>query len=328
MAPLVAGQTHSGRLIALSAAMLLGALGSAPAAQPPLTLPVTVLCTAEETRVYMDDQELGRAGVPVAVPIGRDVPLVVSAPYHIPANIFLPCLAPSDPPLDLPVRLEPLPASMVVAAQSPNRLRKTTTGCLVINGRDLGEVALPFVTNNLPPGDYRVALSLHGYKTPPERTVVLRPGRHVKVLFELDYLESTLLFNVTPSNALIRVGADVVTNLDRTYRVVPNRIYDIVVTAPGYYPARFGDAAMPGERRQLNLRMTPLTYLILETTPSDAAAFFKGRRVTERQIEVQAGQELHLDIRAPGYEPQHFHLTLNPGERRVLKVELTRKGLW
>ena len=322
------GQTQRGRLMARSAAGLLVALGASSAGPPPLTLPVTVHCTTTEARVYMDDVELGRAGEPVDVPYGRDLPLVVSAPDHIPANIFLPCLVPGDPPLELPVRLEPLPASLVVAAQSPNRLRKTTTGCLAINGRDLGEVHLPFVTNNLPPGDYRLALSLPGYQVPPERTVTLPPGRQTRVLFELDYQESILLFNVTPSHAHIRVGANSITNADRSCRVVPHRIYDIQVTAPGYYPARFEDAAMPGERRQLNLRMTPLTFLILDPSPPEAVAFYRGRRVTERRIEVPAGQVLRLEVRAPGYEPQPLEVTLEPGEQRVLRVELKRKGLW
>lgn len=322
------GQTQRVRFFALGVAGLLGALCSARAAPPPLTLPVTVHCTTTEARVYMDDVELGRTGEPLAVPYGRDVPLVVSAPYHIPANIFLPCLVPGDPPLELPVRLEPLPASLVVAAQSPNRLRKTTAGCLAINGRDLGEVRLPFVTNNLPPGDYRIALSLHGYQVPPERTVTLPPGRQTRVLFELDYLESILLFNVTPSNAFIQVGTHIVTNADRSCRVVPHRIYDILVTAPGYYPARFEDAAMPGERRQLNLRMTPLTFLILDPSPPEAVAFYRGRRVTARRFEVPAGEVLRLEVRAPGYEPQPLEVTLEPGEQRVLRVELKRKGLW
>lgn len=322
------GQTQQSRRIALSAAGLLIALCSTRAVPPPLTLPVTVHCTTAEARVYMDDMELGPAGQPVDVPCGRDLPLVVSAPYHIPANIFLPCLGPGDPPLDLPVRLEPLPASLVVAAQSPNRLRKTTTGCLVINGRDLGEVHLPFVTNNLPPGDYRLSLSLPGYQVPPERTITLPPGRQTRVLFELEYVESILRFNVTPSNALIRVGTEIITNADRACHVVPHRIYDIVVTAPGYYPARFEDAAMPGERRQLNLQMTPLTFLILDPSPPEAVAFYRGRRVKERRLEVPAGQVLRLEVRAPGYEPQPLEVTLEPGEQRVLKVELKRKGLW
>ena len=322
------GQTQRIRFFALGAAGLLIALCPTRAVPPPLTLPITVYCTTLEARVYMDDVELGRAGEPLAVPYGRDVPLVVSAPYHIPANIFLPCLRPSDPALELPVRLEPLPASLVVAAQSPNRLRKTTTGCLAINGRDLGEVHLPFVTNNLPPGDYRIALNLHGYQVPPERTITLPPGRQTRVLFDLEYVESILRFNVTPSNAHIRVGLESITNADRSCHVVPHRIYDIVVTAPGYYPARFEDAAMPGERRQLNLNLTPLTFLILDPTPPEAVAFYRGRRVTERRIEVPAGQVLRLEVRAPGYEPQPLEVTLEPGEQRVLRVELKRKGLW
>jgi hypothetical protein len=322
------GQTQRGQFIAIGTAGLLTALGFVRAAPPSLTLPITVHCTTAEARVYMDDVELGRTGETLAVPFGRDVPLVVSAPYHIPANIFLPCLVPGDPPLELPVRLEPLPASLVVAAQSPSRLRKTTTGCLAINGRDLGEVHLPFVTNHLPPGDYHITLNVQGYQVPPERTVALPPGQQTRVLFELDYLESILRFNVTPSNAAIRVGMENVTNADRSCHVVPHRIYDIVVTAPGYYPARFEDAAMPGERRQLNLRMTPLTYLILDPSPPEAVAFYRGRRVTERRIEVPAGQVLRLEVRAPGYEPQRLEATLEPGEQRVLRVELKRKGLW
>jgi hypothetical protein len=322
------GQTQRGQFIAIGTAGLLTALGFVRAAPPSLTLPITVHCTTAEARVYMDDVELGRTGETLAVPFGRDVPLVVSAPYHIPANIFLPCLVPGDPPLELPVRLEPLPASLVVAAQSPSRLRKTTTGCLAINGRDLGEVHLPFVTNHLPPGDYHITLNVQGYQVPPERTVALPPGQQTRVLFELDYLESILRFNVTPSNAAIRVGMENVTNADRSCHVVPHRIYDIVVTAPGYYPARFEDAAMPGERRQLNLRMTPLTYLILDPSPPEAVAFYRGRRVTERRIEVPAGQVLRLEVRAPGYEPQRLEVTLEPGEQRVLRVELKRKGLW
>jgi uncharacterized LabA/DUF88 family protein len=265
------GQTQRGQFIAIGTAGLLTALGFVRAAPPSLTLPITVHCTTAEARVYMDDVELGRTGETLAVPFGRDVPLVVSAPYHIPANIFLPCLVPGDPPLELPVRLEPLPASLVVAAQSPSRLRKTTTGCLAINGRDLGEVHLPFVTNHLPPGDYHITLNVQGYQVPPERTVALPPGQQTRVLFELDYLESILRFNVTPSNAAIRVGMENVTNADRSCHVVPHRIYDIVVTAPGYYPARFEDAAMPCSATSRTWRWACATPSTPSSTSSQGA---------------------------------------------------------
>jgi hypothetical protein len=290
------------------------------------TVQVVVQCTALNARIYLDNKELGGAGELLTMAPGLDYHLVVRAPYHLPQSLFLPCLVPGDPPIDLPVRLTPQPASLLLTAKSPNRLRKIPTACVQLNDLDLGEVALPYETNGLAPGDYTISLQAHEYKKTHPQTVRLKPGRLTRLNIELTYEESSFRFGLEPTNATVLVGAETVSNGE--IHVVPNRIYSVQVSAPGYHTARFNDAAMPGEARCLTIRLTPRTFIRFDLTPPDAVVFMQGRRLTERVVEVKADTTYLLEVRAPGYEPRPVSVCLKPGETRTINVQLERKGLW
>lgn len=295
---------------------------------PTGTVQVVIRCPTPGARVYLEQKELGRAGEELAVPYGLDLHLTVRAPHHIAETLFLPCLVPGDPALEIPINLAPQPAALCLAAKSPNRLTRITRGCLMINGQDLGEVHLPFETNDLPAGPCTISLSVHGFKNPAVQTINLDPGRRHSEVVELAYDEAFLIFNVVPTNATVKVGGERVTSPDHAFPVVPNRFYDIRVAAEGYHAARFNDAAMPGERRLLNLRLTPRTYLVFELTPPGAAVFMQGRRLTERVVEVNGGQTYRMEIRAPGFDPCPLVVAPTAGEHRVIHVDLTKKGFW
>jgi hypothetical protein len=126
-------------------------LQSCLAANPTGTIHLIVNCETPGARVYLDRHALGRAGEELAVPYGRDLHLTVRAPRHISETLLLPCLLPGDPVLEIPVDLAPEPAALRITAESPNRMTKISRGCLLLDGQDLGEVYLPFETNDLAP---------------------------------------------------------------------------------------------------------------------------------------------------------------------------------
>ncbi len=298
------------------------------AADPTGTIHLVVQCQTPGALVYLDRQVLGRVGQELDVPYGRDLHLTVRAPRHISETLLLPCLMPGDPVLEIPVDLEPEPAALHITAESPNRMTKISRGCLTVDSVDLGEVYLPFETNGLNPGPHTISLSVPGYKNPCRHLVQLEPGQRTSTTIALAYEDAFLEFNLEPTQAVVSVAGDVVAETHHVFRVVPNRFYDIRISAPGYHNTRFEAAAMPGERRLLNVRLTPRTFLVFELTPADAVIFTKGRRITGRVLEVNGGETYRMDIRAPGYEPHPLVITPEAGEQRVIRVELTKKGLW
>lgn len=318
------GVARQGRWLVLGWMFILPCL----AVDPTGTVQVVIHCPTPGARVYLDEKELGRAGQELAVPYGLDLHLTVRAPHHVPETLFLPCLVPGDPALDISVNLAPQPAALRIRAQSPNRMTKISRGCLTLNGEDLGEVYLPFETNNLPAGRCRISLSVAGFMNPAVQELNLEPGQQASTVVELAYEEAFLVFNIVPTQATVKVAGDVVDSPDHAFRVVPNRFYVIQVQAPGYHGTRFEAAAMPGERRMINLRLTPRTYLVFELSPPEAVVFMQGRRLTERVLEVTGGQAYRLEVRAPGYEPSLVVITPEPGERHVIQVNLKKKGLW
>ena len=72
---------------------------------------------------------------------------------------------------------------------------------------------------------------------------------------------------------------------------------------------------MPGERRLLNVRLTPRTFLLFELTPDHAAIFTKGRRLSGRLLEVNGGETYRIEIRATGYEPHA--LVVSAADNRI-----------
>lgn len=303
-------------------------LQSCLAANPTGTIHLIVNCETPGARVYLERHALGRAGEELAVPYGRDLHLTVRAPRHISETLLLPCLLPGDPVLEIPVDLAPEPAALRITAESPNRMTKISRGCLLLDGQDLGEVYLPFETNDLAPGVHTISLSVHGFKNPCLQKVELEPGQRAAAVMALAYDDAYLVFNLFPTNAVVHVAGEAARDGEGVYRVVPNRFYDIRITATGHHGARFEAAAMPGERRLLNVRLTPRTFLLFELTPDHAAIFTKGRRISGRLLEVNGGETYRIEIRATGYEPHALVVTPEPGEHRVIHVDLKKKGFW
>lgn len=289
----------------------------------PRPVPVTIHCATPGAVIYEGQTELGHPGEAIWLPAFCPHHLLIKAPRHQDgyANIAYP--DPGQPPPDVRVDLVPLPGDLRVLVRYAERLRHDSRGRVSLDGALMADARLPYVLPGLTQAVVTVGLQVPGFKDLPPRTVAVVPGALTDVEFDLEHEEAFLEFVVVPTSAVIMVaGWRVISN---TMRVIPDLLYSVHVEAPGHRAATLVESARVGERHAVYLELDPLTFLQFELTPPEAVVFMGGRRLTERLVEINPGQEYVIDIRAPHHQSVTVRASAGRGETRVIQANLKRR---
>lgn len=286
---------------------------------------VSIDCDTPDARIYDKDAEVGRPGVPLLLAPFRKYNLTIRAPGHRDAQIVLDHPEPGCSPCIYHVNLERIPATLRILADNPNRFRRLPKAEIWIDDVPVATAFLPHVVGSLTQDQARVTVRLAGFRDSPVQPVVLRPGEQSEVLFALEYPDSYFDFRIQPSNAVVRVGEELVTT--NPYPVIPNRIYAIRIDAPGHRGQTVQGAAPPGETQRVAVVLVPRAVVEFDLAPDTAVVFMAGRRITDRVVEVSPDTTYTLDIRAPGYESQNITLSVAAGETKTVRAHLKKRLL-
>lgn len=286
-------------------------------------IPITIHCNPPDAAIYEGPNLIGRAGdvIPSAPHVARR--LAIRAPYHHDVILSVEGPDPAQPPPVYDVELPLLPAHVRVEVENPDRLHRAPRAEIMVDGLPVATARLPYVVANLTQDVVRIGLAVPGFADIAPRSVHLEPGREVAVIFPLQFVDGYFEFRVEPSNAVISVGDERLSAL--RIPVIPRRLYDIRLEAPGYRPLSFFDAAEPGQTRVIQKALQPRTYLQFELSPTDAVVFIAGHRITDRMVEVQPHRAYTIAIRAPHHQSQQLRTCAEIGETKVLRVDLKRR---
>jgi len=289
----------------------------------PRPVPVTIQCSTPGAVIYEGQAELGHPGEAIWLPAFCQHQLVIRAPRHQDGYASIAYPDPAAPPPDMRVDLVPLPGDLRLLVRHAERLRHDTRGRISLDGTLVADARLPYVLAGLTQAVATVELQVPGFKRLEPRTVAVVPGALTDVEFDLEHEEAFLEFDVVPTNAVIMVAGWRVTSNEM--RVIPDLLYSVHVEAPGHRAATLVESARAGERHAVYLELDPLTFLSFELTPPEAVVFMGGRRLTERFVEINPGQEYVIDIRAPHHQSVTVRATAERGETRVIQANLKRR---
>lgn len=289
----------------------------------PRGVPVVVLCDVPGATIHEGLREIGHPGEPVLLPPFCPHQLTVKAPRHRDAPLAIEPLDPAKPPPPYHVSPAPIPGELRVLARYPGSLRRDTRARISLDGELKAEARLPYVLTGLTQEVANVGLQLPGYKAVAPRTVTVVPGAVMDVEFDVEYLDAFLRFEVVPTNAVIMIGGWRATS--NTVRVIPDLLYSIRVEAPGHRPASLTESARPEDTHIVYVELEPRTYFRFELVPADATVLMGPRRVTDRLVEVNPGQEYLIDIRAPHHESVTLCATAARGTTEVIRASLKRR---
>jgi len=286
---------------------------------------IAIECDTPGARIYLKEEEIGTPGTPLIVAPFQTYSLTIRAPGHRDAQIVLDHPEPGCSPCVYHVNLERIPATLRIHAENPNRFRRLPKAEILIDGSPAAVAFLPHVLGDVTQAQAMVSIRVPGFRDPSPQLVHLRPGEETEAVFPLEYPDAFFEFRVVPSNALIRIGEDIVAT--NPCPVIPNRMYAIRVDAPMHRGVSLTDAAPPGATQVVSVTLVPRTYIEFVLSPSNAVVFMAGRRITDRIVEVEPNQAYDIDIRAPQHDPYRTTVRVAPGETQQVEAALRKKLL-
>jgi formylglycine-generating enzyme required for sulfatase activity len=266
--------------------------------------------------VSMGGKEIGKAPGELRLPAGRHE-LLITAPRYLPFKATV--------DIEGMERLQIL-APALVAAWAPVRVLTEPGGAeLLVDGKAQGTTPTQL---ELDAGTHRVELRHPGFRTWVSDLQVVANQPQTLGPVRLGLPDGTLVVRTEPAGANVSVGGAFRGRTPVTLEVRPDVAVALVAARDGYEPATTSLTVGPGERREVQLALTPIFgEVTVIAEPAAAEVFVNGRRAGK------AGQSLRLpaartdlEVRLPGFRTYRTAVTPRPGLPQVLNVRLELGG--
>lgn len=266
--------------------------------------------------VSLGGKEIGKAPGEVRLPAGRHE-LLITAPRYLPLRSVV-----NIEGMERRQTLTP----RLVAAWAPVRVLSEPAGAEVrIDGKAQGNTPAKL---ELDAGTHRVELRHPGFRTWVSDLQVVANQPQTLGPVRLGLPDGTLVVRTEPAGANVSVGGAFRGRTPVTLDVRPDVALALVAARDGYEPATTSLTIGPGERREVQLALTPiLGEVTVLAEPAAAEVFANGRRVGK------AGQSLRLpsartelEVRLAGFRTYRTAVTPRPGLPQVLNVRLELGG--
>jgi formylglycine-generating enzyme required for sulfatase activity len=267
-------------------------------------------------RVSIGGKEVGAAPGELRLPAGKHE-LVIDAPRYLPFKTTV--------DIEGMERRQAL-TPQLVAAWAPVQVISEPAGAeVLVDGKAQGTTPAQL---ELDAGTHRVELRHPGFRNWVSDVQVVANQPQTLGPVRLGLPDGTLVVRTEPAGANVSVGGAFRGRTPVTLDVRPDVALALVAARDGYEPATTSLTVGPGERREVQLALTPIFgEVTVVAEPGTAEVFVNGRRAGK------AGQALRLpaartdlEVRLAGFQTYRAAVTPRPGLPQVLNVRLELGG--
>ena len=266
--------------------------------------------------VSLGGKAIGKAPGEIRLPAGRHE-LLITAPRHLPFKATV--------DIEGMERLQTL-TPQLVAAWAPVRVLTEPAGAEVrVDGKVQGTTPAKL---ELDAGTHRVELRHPGFRTWVSDLQVVANQPQTLGPVRLGLPDGTLVVRTEPAGANVSVGGAFRGRTPVTLDVRPDVALDLVAARDGYEPATTSLTVGAGQRREVQLTLTPiLGEVTVMAEPAAADVFVNGRRVGKsgQALRLPAART-DLEVRLAGFRTYRTAVTPRPGLPQVLNVRLELGG--
>ncbi|MGB7905426.1 MAG: PEGA domain-containing protein, partial [Steroidobacteraceae bacterium] len=268
--------------------------------------------TAVAARISIAGRDVGSAPGEVRLPAGRHE-ILVTAPRHLPFKATVDVKG---------MELRQSLTAKLVAAWAPVTVLTEPAGATVlVDGTAHGATPAKL---ELDAGTHRIELRQAGFKHWVTDLQVVANQPQTLGPVRLGLPDGTLLVRTDPAGASVSVGGAFRGRAPVTLDVRPDVTLALVASREGYEPRTTQLTVGAGERREVQLSLTPiLGEVTVIAEPASAEVFANGRAVGKsgQAIRLPAART-DLEVRLAGFRTVRTVVTPRPGLPQVLNVRL------
>ncbi len=263
-------------------------------------------------RILVAGKDAGAAPGEVRLPAGRHE-IVVAAPRYLPFKATVDIQG-----MEQRQSLE----AKLVAAWAPVTVLSEPTGATVrVDGAAQGTTPAQL---ELDAGTHRIELQHAGFKDWVTDVQVVANQPQTLGPVRLGLPDGTLVVRTNPAGASVSVGGAFRGRTPVTLDVRPDVALALVASREGYEPETTQLTVGAGERREVQLSLTPiLGEVTVLAEPASAEVFVNGRPVGKsgQAIKLPAART-DIEVRLAGFRSFRTAVTPRPGLPQVLNVRL------
>jgi formylglycine-generating enzyme required for sulfatase activity len=263
-------------------------------------------------RASVRGRDLGAVPGEIKLPAGRHE-LVITAPRHLPYSA----------PVDVvgEDRSQAFVAKLVPAWAPVTVLTEPAGAAVLVDGKASGATPAKL---ELDAGTHRIELRQVGFKNWITDVQVVANEPQTLGPVRLGLPDGTLIVRTDPSGASVSVGGAYRGRAPMTIDVRPDVSLAVVATRDGYEPATRELSIGAGQRRELQLSLTPiLGEITVQAEPAGAEVLADGRPVGKAGQAIRLPAARHdLEVRLAGYRSYRTAVTPRPGLPQVITVRL------
>ncbi|MDH5271897.1 MAG: SUMF1/EgtB/PvdO family nonheme iron enzyme [Gammaproteobacteria bacterium] len=268
--------------------------------------------TPVAARISVAGRDVGSAPGEVLLPAGRHE-ILITAPRHLPFKATVDVKG---------MELRQSLTAKLVAAWAPVTVLTEPAGATVlVDGTAHG--ATP-ANLELDAGTHRIELRQAGFKHWLTDLQVVANQPQTLGPVRLGLPDGTLLVRTDPAGASVSVGGAFRGRAPVTLDVRPDVTLALVASREGYEPRTMQLTVGAGERREVQLSLTPIFgEVTVIAEPASAEVFANGRAVGKsgQAIRLPAART-DLEVRLAGFRTVRTAVTPRPGLPQVLNVRL------
>jgi formylglycine-generating enzyme required for sulfatase activity len=194
-----------------------------------------------------------------------------------------------------------------------------------VDGRMLGLTPVQF---ELAAGSHEIEISADRYKIWRER-VEVQPGQPITLPeVRLVPADGRLAVRSRPAGASVLVAGRYVGQTPLEVEVAAGKEHEIRLSKPGYANASRKATVASGEKKELELALTPQEGVVLfSVAPADAELFVDGASLGKVPAELKLPAVEHaIEIRKAGYDTFRTRTLPRPGMPQLVKATLKRRA--
>ncbi len=268
--------------------------------------------TPVAARILVAGKDAGAAPGEVRLPAGRHE-IVVSAPRYLPFKATV--------DIEGMEQRQSLEAKLVAAWAPVTVLTEPTGATVQVDGAAQGTTPAQL---ELDAGTHRIELRHPGFKNWVTDVQVVANQPQTLGPVRLGLPDGTLVVRTNPAGASVSVGGAFRGRTPVTLDVRPDVALALVASREGYEPATTQLTVGAGERREVQLSLTPiLGEVTVMAEPASAEVFVDGRLVGKSgQAFKLPAARTDIEVRLAGFRSFRTAVTPRPGLPQVLNVRL------